>query len=164
MRIPAGQKQTMQLDRDSGATLYEEQEIRTASGIWDRQQYATPIPPAAFYDVSVYEEILQSIAIDRTGKSPNPIEDVNYQPKSLGWLQLPPGQGLQENGSLDLYELGKAAKNPGAVRRIDRELLKRKTAKRRSTPINPARVSRQTRGILIAESHPPSKVTHAFLR
>ncbi len=119
IRIEPGQAANVTLDRDPGATIVETYEIRSPGGVWDRQQYTTAIPPRVFYDLSVYEEFLQSIAIDRTGKSPNPIEDVNYQPKSVGWLQIPPGAALPQNSNMDVMSQARAANNPGAVRRMD---------------------------------------------
>lgn len=119
IRIAAGSAVTVSLDRDAGATIVETVEIRSLAGVWDRQELVTAIPPAAFYDLSVYEEHLQSIAIDRTGKSPNPIEDVNYVPKSMGWLPLPAGAELPAYGQLDVPLRAKQANNPGAVRRLD---------------------------------------------
>lgn len=119
IRIEPGQTQTIQLERDSGATLVETVEVRSALGAWESRQYVTAIPPRTFYDLSVYEEHLQSIAIDATGKSPNPIEDVNYVPKSVGWLQLPAGAELPAHGRIDAFQRAKAANNPGAVRRMD---------------------------------------------
>ena len=119
LRIEPGQTATLTLDRDAGATMVESYEIRSPSGVWDRQQFTTAIPPRVFYDLSVYEEFLQSIAIDRTGKSPNPIEDVNYMPKSVGWLQIPPGAALPQNSQMDAIAQARAANNPGAVRRLD---------------------------------------------
>ncbi len=123
--IPPGSKVTVPFDRDAGATVVETYEIRGPSGVWDRQQFVTPIPPAPIYDLSVYEEFLQSIAIDRTGTSPNPIEDVNYQPKSVGWLPLPPGRALPDFGQIDAFNDAKAAGNPGAVRRFDPKSLEK---------------------------------------
>jgi hypothetical protein len=119
LRIEPNSSQTINLERDAGATLVESFQIRSRLGLWEQQQFVTTVPPTAAYDLSVYEEHLQSIAIDRTGKSPNPIEDVNYIPKSVGWVPLPAGQNLPENGRLDLYARALAAKNPGAVRRLD---------------------------------------------
>ncbi|MDX1930015.1 MAG: hypothetical protein SFV81_26040 [Pirellulaceae bacterium] len=119
IRIEPGQNATVTLDRDPGATIVETYEIRSPSGVWDRQQFTTAVPPRVFYDLSVYEEFLQSIAIDRTGKSPNPIEDVNYQPKSVGWLQIPPGAALPQNSNMDVLAQARSANNPGAVRRMD---------------------------------------------
>lgn len=119
VRVEPNSHTTVALDRDAGATLIETIEIRSPSGVWEQRQLATPIPPAMLYDLSVYEEFLQSIAIDRTGTSPNPIEDVNYVPKSVGWLPVPPGDLLPAVSRMDIYPLAQAAKNPGAVRRFD---------------------------------------------
>ncbi len=125
VRIEPNSRVVASFDRDAGATVVETYEFRTASGLWDRQQFVTQIPPTPIYDLSVYEEFLQSIAIDRTGTSPNPIEDVNYQPKSVGWLPLPPGTALPDRGQIDAYQDAKAANNPGAVRRFDPRSLEK---------------------------------------
>jgi hypothetical protein len=119
IRIEPNQTATLTLERDAGATLIETYEIRSTTGIWDRQQFTTAIPAKTLYDISVYEEFLQSIAIDRTGKSPIPIEDVNYMPKSVGWLLIPPGARLPQSSSMNVLEQARAANNPGAVRRMD---------------------------------------------
>lgn len=119
IRIEPGQSATMTLERDAGATILETYEIRSPGGVWDRQQFTTAVPPRVIYDLSIYEEFLQSIAIDRTGKSPNPIEDVNYMPKSVGWFQIPPGAALPQTSSMDAMAQARAANNPGAVRRLD---------------------------------------------
>lgn len=128
VRIEPASQSTVAFDRDAGATIVETYEIRGPSGLWDRQQFVTPIPPAPIYDLSVYEIFLQSIAIDRTGTSPNPIEDVNYQPRSIGWVPLPPGTGLPERGQFDVFAQARAANNPGAVRRIDPRSLEKPAA------------------------------------
>ena len=119
IRIPPGSSQVVSLDRDAGATVIESVELLNPLGGWERQQFVTAIPPSAFYDLSVYEEHLQSIAIDRTGKSPNQIEDINFVPKSVGWIPLPAGAGLPLVSRLDVYPRAQASNNPGAVRRLD---------------------------------------------
>ncbi len=119
IRIEPNSTQVVSLDRDSGSTIIETVETLSPLGGWERQQFVTTIPPSAFYDVSVYEEHLQSIAIDRTGKSPNPIEDVNYVPKSIGWFPIPAGVGLPATSRLDVHPQAVSANNPGAVRRLD---------------------------------------------
>lgn len=119
VRIDPQSAVTLTVERDAGATIVETVETLGPLGAWERQQFTTAIPPLAFYDLSVYEEHLQSIAIDRTGKSPNPIEDVNYVPKSLGWIQLPAGGSLPTHSRIDVYQRAVAANNPGAVRRLD---------------------------------------------
>ena len=118
LRIPQGGSQTVQLERDSGSTIVQTVEWRDGFGNWDRREIQIPVPPVALYDVSVYEEFLQSIAIDATGKSPNVIEDINYQPRSVGFLLLPPGDQLQDNSVIDVYRAAADSQNPGAVRRL----------------------------------------------
>ncbi|MCA9157631.1 MAG: hypothetical protein KDA72_04850 [Planctomycetales bacterium] len=130
-RIPPGSSQVVSLDRDAGATVIETVELRNPLGVWESQQFVTAIPPSAFYDLSVYEEHLQSIAIDRTGKSPNQIEDINFVPKSVGWIPLPAGAGLPSVSRLDVYPRAQASNNPGAVRRLDPRQFDN------STPSNP---------------------------
>ncbi len=119
IRIEPNSSQVVALDRDSGSTIIETVETLSPLGGWERQQFVTTIPPSAFYDISVYEEHLQSIAIDRTGKSPNPIEDVNYVPKSVGWFPMPAGTALPANSRMDVYRQAVSQNNPGAVRRLD---------------------------------------------
>jgi len=118
LRIPQGGSETVVLERDSGSTVVQTIESRDGFGNWDRREVQVPVPPVVLYDVSVYEEFLQSIAIDATGKSPNVIEDVNYQPRSVGFLLLPPGDQLQDNSVIDVYRAASDSQNPGAVRRL----------------------------------------------
>lgn len=117
-KISVGARRLLELPRDAGATLEEVYEVRSFNGQWQRVQTSTTIPPSQTYDVSVYVEHLQSIAIDRTGKSPNPIEDINYAAKSVGWFALPSGAALPDSSQIDLYSKAKSANNPGAVRRL----------------------------------------------
>ncbi len=128
IRIEPNQTATVTLERDAGATLVESYEVRSASGLWDRQQITTTIPPQALYDISVYEEFLQSIAIDRTGKSPNMIEDVNYMPKSVGWFAVPAGAQLPQASTMDVLAQAKSANNPGAVRPMDKSQFEKPKA------------------------------------
>lgn len=123
LRIPAGGSETVTLDRDAGGTIVQTIELSDALGNWDRQEFQIPVPPSILYDMSVYEEFLQSIAIDTTGKSPNVIEDVNYQPRSVGFFLLPAGDGLPDSGSIDAYGAAVDANNPGAVRRLSKKDL-----------------------------------------
>jgi hypothetical protein len=116
LRILAGESETIPLERDAGGTLIEVYEYGVP-GLTQRDEFATPLPPAVRYDVSVYELAVQSITIDRTvpgGK----LENVNYSPKSVGWFELAPGPEL-ESGPLDVFQTAARQKNAGAVRRID---------------------------------------------
>lgn len=114
LRIRPGEAIDLEIKRDSGATLVETYEVVSPLGEIYREEFVTSLPPAPLYDIAVYERFLQSIAIDRTGKSPNPIEDINYQPKSLGSFPIPPGERFT-GGALDVYRLAKAADNAGGV-------------------------------------------------
>ncbi|MEQ1828647.1 MAG: hypothetical protein ABL921_21980 [Pirellula sp.] len=135
LRIPARGMERVQLERDAGATIVETIETMDSFGNWQQQQFNTPIPPNVLYDVSVYEEFLQSIAIDRTGKSPNPIEDVNYQPRSIGFFLIPPGDELPEQVDIDVFRIAEDAQNPGAVRRMSQRELERGNAPATTDPL-----------------------------
>ncbi len=118
LRIPAGSQLPVTIERDAGGTIIETVSIRDGFGNWAEEQYTTPVPPSILYDLSVYEIFLQSIAIDRTGTSPNPIEDVNFQPRSIGFFLLPPGGELTEGSRLDVHRIAEEQENPGGVRRL----------------------------------------------
>jgi hypothetical protein len=117
VRIPPGGFHDIEIDRDAGATFIEKYEVVGPTGPLLSQQFVTPVPPSSLYDVSVYQKFLQSIAIDRTGKSPDPIEDVNFQAKSMGFFVIPAGDRFR-GGELDVIRLAKQAANPGGVRSI----------------------------------------------
>jgi hypothetical protein len=119
LTIAPNNSETISIERAPGARLIESREIRNGFGQWIQETVEFRIPPERIYDLSVYEEFLQSIAIDRTGKSPSPIEDVNYVPRSVGFLLIPSGDALPETTRWDLYRMALAADNPGAVRRFD---------------------------------------------
>jgi hypothetical protein len=123
LKIAAGKSERIQMDRDPGATIVETFETMDGFGNWQQQQFSTTIPANVLYDISVYEEFLQSIAIDRTGTSPNPIEDVNYQPRSIGFFLVPPGDALSEESEIDAYQIAMSAQNPGSVRRLSQRDL-----------------------------------------
>jgi len=116
--IPVGGHHDVEIQRDAGATFTERYDVIGPTGVILSQQFTTLVPPTILYDVSVYEKFLQSIAIDRTGKSPNRIEDINYQPKSVGYFVIPPGDQFR-GGNVDVFGQAKQANNPGGVRRID---------------------------------------------
>lgn len=125
LTIPAGRTVDVQLDRDAGATLVETYQVISPLGEVYREEFVTPVPPAVLYDLAVYERFLQSIAIDRTGKSPNKIEDVNYQPKGVGVFSVPPGNRFS-GGVIDVYQRAKEARNAGGLRPIDPDQWERR--------------------------------------
>lgn len=125
IRIEPKQSQSLQLERDTGATLIETVEVLGQNGQWSQRQYETSLPSVSHYDLSVYEEFLQSIAIDRTGKNPNPIEDANYVPRSIGLIFLAIDSQLSTKMTIDVYAKARSANNPGAVRRMDKRQLEK---------------------------------------
>ncbi len=135
LRIPSRGSELVHLERDPGGTIVETVETMDSFGNWNQQQFRTPIPPTVLYDISVYEEFLQSIAIDRTGKSPNVIEDINYQPRSIGFFLVPPGDELPEVAELDAFRIAEDAQNPGGVRKLSPRDLQKTDASSTSDPL-----------------------------
>ncbi len=115
LQIPAGQSVRTQLQRDPGGVIVERYELQTPGGFVAGEEIITPVPPLPWYDVSVYEQYLASIAIDRTGKSPNVIEDINYQRKGVGSFLLPAGDRLPDGSTIDVYPQAKAMGNAGGL-------------------------------------------------
>ncbi len=121
LRIPPEQSRPLVVQRDTGADRVRRVLTYGPDGSQIVREIVTPIPPLPRYDVTVHEWRLQSVAIDRTGKSPNVIEDTNYQGRGLGRFELPPGDGIS-GGTLDVVRAALAAGNAGAVGpMIDRE-------------------------------------------
>ncbi|TWU02300.1 hypothetical protein [Stieleria varia] len=114
LRIPSRGSELVQFKRDSGADLVQHYRTVMADGAAVTREIVEPVPPQVLYELVVHEWNLQSIAIDRTGKSPQAIEDIHYQGKGLGRFPLPPGDQLK-SGTVDVYRAAKQADNPGAV-------------------------------------------------
>ncbi len=107
--VPPSLAVAVTLKRDAGATRTET--VRTVSPLGDSvtNERTSAVQPSVLYEIIVHERRIQSIAIDRTGKSPNVIEDMNFQGKGLGRFPIPPGEQLQA-GRIDVY---REAKNQG---------------------------------------------------
>ena len=114
VRIPPGASVKMELDRDAGEKRVAQYRIVTLTGESFTKEVVTDVPPADRYEVVVHEWAIQSVAIDRTGKSPNQIEDINFQGKGIGRFRLPPGPHLQ-SGTIDVYSAAKNQQNAGAI-------------------------------------------------
>lgn len=113
-RLAPGQRQAVVLPRDAGQTRVDVYQTTDIAGIPIEQEVRVDIPPAPRYEIVVHRVRIQSIAIDRTGKSPNPIEDINVQGIGVGRFQLPPGDQLTP-GVIDVYEVAGEAGNQGLV-------------------------------------------------
>lgn len=114
LRIRPSQRIDLELQRDAGAKRVQRYQTINIYGDPVIKQVVTDIPPAVRHEIIVHQWVLQSIAIDRTGKSPSPIEDMNFQGKGLGRFTLPPGDQLQ-TGTLDVYRAALSARNQGSV-------------------------------------------------
>ncbi len=103
MRIRPAEAAEVQLARDGGSKRVEHYRVVTPEGEFLTKEFVTEIPPTLRYEVVVHEWAMQSVAIDRTGKSPNVIEDIHYQGRGLGRFHLPPGPQLQSGHDRRLH-------------------------------------------------------------
>ncbi len=111
-----GPKQSIsvQLPCDAGGRSVEVYQALGLDGTYQNREVVREIPPTVRYQVTIHQWQVQSIAIDRTGKSPNVIEDINMQGRGLGMFSLPPGNQLQD-GQIDVYQSALGAQNQGAI-------------------------------------------------
>ncbi|WP_149498437.1 hypothetical protein [Roseiconus lacunae] len=114
VRIAGLQSQPVTIERDAGADRVQQIETYTPDGALTTRTVTIPIPPPPRYELVVHEWRLQSVAIDRTGKSPNVIEETNFQGRGLGRFELPPGDAVT-SGTLDVVAAALSADNAGAV-------------------------------------------------
>jgi len=112
--IPTGQSVQVTLPRDAGGYVNETYQSVGPYGDVVQRNVTRVLPVTVRYEVTVHQWQVQSIAIDRTGKSPSPIEDIQYQGKGLGRFALPAGK-LLTDGQIDVYRAASAARNQGAV-------------------------------------------------
>jgi hypothetical protein len=114
MRIQPGEVADVQLVRDASAKRTVVYRVSTPSGETTTREVHTEVQPKYRYEVIVHEWVMQSIAIDRTGKSPDRVEEINFQGRPLGRFPLPPGPQLQ-SGTIDVDT---AARSRGNERTI----------------------------------------------
>ncbi|MCA9140273.1 MAG: hypothetical protein KDB00_26060 [Planctomycetales bacterium] len=112
--IPPGGSAALLVERDAGADRVQRILTFAQDGSQITREISTPIDPAPRYDIAVHEWRLQSVAIDRTGKSPNVIEDTQFQGRGIGRFQLPPGDQVT-GGTLDVVRIALQAGNQGTV-------------------------------------------------
>jgi hypothetical protein len=102
------------LERDAGAKRVAHYRVISPTGDFFTKEIVTEVPAADRYEVVVHEWAVQSVAIDRTGKSPNLIEDINFQGRGIGRFRLPPGPQLR-SGSINIYAAAKNQGNEGTI-------------------------------------------------
>ncbi|MCM2373187.1 hypothetical protein [Aporhodopirellula aestuarii] len=113
-QIEPGGSQRVKLPRDAGQVRVDLYQTIDTFGNPVQQERRVAINPQVRYEVVVHRLRIQSIAIDRTGTSPNEIEDVNFQGVGVGRFVLPPGEQLV-SGTIDVFAAAAGAANPGSV-------------------------------------------------
>jgi hypothetical protein len=114
MRIQPRSSTDIELIRDTGGKRIEQFRVMTRYGYAGSREIVTEYEPAVRYELVVHEWAMQSVAIDRTGKSPNVIEDINFQGRGIGRFFLPPGPLLQ-SGVIGVHSAAERQKNSGTV-------------------------------------------------
>ena len=114
IKIRSGEVVRHPFSRRAGAERIDTFRVITETGDVLTRQNSIALPPEALYEIVVHQWQIQSIAIDRTGKSPNVIEDVHYQGKGLGRFPLPAGAELQPT-VIDVYRAAINQGNPATV-------------------------------------------------
>ncbi len=114
MRIQPQTAATVKLQRDSGGQEIRRYKVYLGYGEWTTRETTYPVLSPTRYEIVVHEWNMQSIAIDRTGKSPNQIEDVQYQGRGVGRFVLPPGDQLQ-SGVIGVFSAAQRQGNQGTV-------------------------------------------------
>ncbi len=100
--VPPGGTHALQLPRRGDDV--QTRTIRVTSpqtGRSETRTTTTTIDPLPRYNVSVARQVLRSIAIDRTGKDPEPISDARFEQTLIGEFLLPPDPRLTDQ-SIDL--------------------------------------------------------------
>ncbi len=110
---PAGSA-NVTLPRDAGGQAIETYRTYDPRGDVSEREVTRRIEPEVRYEVVVHRWQLQSIAIDRTGKSPSAVEDVQFAGQALGRFHLPAGEALID-GRIDVYRAAIGAGNADSV-------------------------------------------------
>ncbi|WP_236624160.1 hypothetical protein [Rhodopirellula baltica] len=113
-RLAPGEFEDMKLRRDAGHEWVETFELLSPNGQWITREVRHQIPPQSRYEIVVHELRVQSVAIDRTARGNNRIEDINMQGKGIGRFLLPPGPELVDQ-TIDVFQSARAMQNQGTV-------------------------------------------------
>ncbi len=114
MRILPNSSADIELIRDTGGKRIEQFRIMGPFVSTRNREVVSEYEPPIRYELVIHEWAMQSVAIDRTGKSPNVIEDINFQGRGIGRFFLPPGSLLQ-SGVIGVYSAAVRQQNGGTV-------------------------------------------------
>lgn len=112
--IEPGTSIPIRVPRTVGATLVENYRTYGPFGDISDHQVSRTIGAEIRYELVVRRWQIQSLAIDRTGKSPNPIEDISFVGQGVGRFRFPAGPSLSD-GRIDVHRAAIAAGNAGTV-------------------------------------------------
>ncbi|MGV3484224.1 MAG: hypothetical protein ACO1RT_07390 [Planctomycetaceae bacterium] len=112
--VSPGAPVELSLPRDAGGYVRDTYRSVGLDGRPVQREVIRALPSEPRYDVVVHRWQVQSIAIDRTGKSPSAVEDVQFHGQPLGRFSLPAGSRLID-GQLDVYRNAVAAGNQAVV-------------------------------------------------
>lgn len=112
--IEPGASIPLRVPRTVGARLVETYRNYGPFGDITDHQVTRTIPAEIRYELVVRRWQIQSLAIDRTGKSPNPIEAMNLSGQGVGRFRFPAGPSLSD-GRIDAHRAATAAGNTGSV-------------------------------------------------
>ena len=118
--IPAGGQIEITLARESGGTLQEVFLIPGPGGVLIEQTASHPIPPQQRFTLAVWsdKETYKVLPFKdaRKGAPKSVTEGFSRRTQvSLGVISVAPGELLQDGEQMDLVQLAKRLKNPGAV-------------------------------------------------
>lgn len=112
--IEPGTSIPIRVPRTVGGKLVETYRTYGPFGDITDHQVTRTIPAEIRYELVVRRWQIQSLAIDRTGKSPNPIEAMNLVGQGVGRFRFPAGPSLSD-GRIDVHRAAIAAGNAGSV-------------------------------------------------
>ena len=119
-KIPAGGQVEISLARESGGTLEEVFLAPGPGGVLLEQTASHPIPPAQRYTLTIWsdKETYKVLPFKgaKKGAPKSVTEGFSRRTQvSLGVLPVAPGELLRDGEQLDLVQIAKRLKNPGAV-------------------------------------------------
>ncbi|MCC9645355.1 hypothetical protein LOC71_24000 [Rhodopirellula sp. JC740] len=143
-RLAPGETEAVKLRRDAGYEWVETYELLSPDGQWVTRETRRSIPAQPRYEIVVHEWRVQSVAIDRTARGNNRIEDINMQGRGIGRFLLPPGPELRDQ-TIDVFQSARAMQNQGSVTPIvpDEQLQQQYRPSDRVSPFERAILDQQ---------------------